>query len=59
MIKLIPDATKGEKLGMIAALAPNAGPEATAALEQLTKDADADVSITAARSLRTQKTRQP
>jgi HEAT repeat protein len=59
VIKLIPDATKAEKLGLIAALAPSAGPEATAALEQLTKDPDPDVSITAARSLRTQKTRQP
>ena len=59
VVKLIPDATKAEKLGLIAALAPNAGKETTAALEQLTKDPDAEVSISAARSLRTGKARQP
>ena len=59
VIKLIPDATKAEKLGLIAALAPSAGQDATTALEQLTKDPDGEVSIAAARSLKTAKTRRP
>jgi HEAT repeat protein len=59
VVKLLPGATKAEKLGLITALAPNAGKETTEALEQLTTDPDAEVSVSAARSLRTGKARQP
>jgi HEAT repeat protein len=59
VVKLLPGATKAEKLGLITALAPNAGKETTEALEQLTTDPDAEVSVSAARSLRTGKAHQP
>lgn len=50
LLPLLPQATKSEKLGLIAALAPNADAATAAALQNLAKDPDSDVSISAARS---------
>jgi HEAT repeat protein len=50
LLPILPNATKGEKLGLIHALAPSADAETTEALRSLTKDPDSDISIAAARS---------
>ena len=50
LLPLLPTGTKQEKLGLIRALAPNADAETAAAIQQLNKDSDSEVSIAAARS---------
>lgn len=50
LLPILASATKPEKLGLISALAPSADAATTAALQDLTKDSDSDVSIAAARS---------
>jgi HEAT repeat protein len=57
ILPLLPNATKPEKLGLIHALAPNADAATEAALQNLTHDADPDVSIAAARQERIVKAR--
>ena len=59
LIPLVKEGTKQEKIGLVHALASAGGADSTSAIQSLTSDPDSDVSIAAARSLKTIKARTP
>jgi HEAT repeat protein len=59
LIPLAKAGTKQEKIGLVHALASAGGADSATAIQSLTSDPDSDVSIAAARSLKTIKAHTP
>jgi hypothetical protein len=58
LFKLVPNATKDQKVALCAILADSRAPDAVPTLDSLSRDIDSDVSLAASRALRIVQAKQ-